>query len=164
MLYDPNIVMFALALFTIIVTFLAIESKEIVYSLFYFGVFTVLIGLIFFYLGAYYIAVFQIAVYAGAVVALILFAIMLTKRKGEVVVTHSTLTQKVIAASVTAVFFVLSAVVLLPDFPAVTFSGTMPTLTDLISIATTNAVMIIFVGIALATSLFASIFALEGGR
>ena len=156
--------MFALAIFTVVVSLLAIESKEIVYSLFYFGVFTVLVGLIFFYMGAYYIAVFQIAVYAGAVVALILFAIMLTKRKGETVVTHTRLLQKSIAGVVMVLFFILSAIVLLPALPVVSLATSTPTLADIVAIATSNAGLIILVGVALATSLFASIFALEGGQ
>ena len=164
MLLDASFVIITLAIFTIAVSLLAIESKEIVYSLFYFGVFTVLVGLIFFYLGAYYIAVFQIAVYAGAVVALILFAIMLTKRHGEEVIIHSTPRQKLSAAIVSVILFILTSVVLVQSLPVVTFPQATPSLTDILSVVTEHGVIILLIGISLATSLFGSIFALEGGE
>jgi len=164
MLFNPDIIILILGLFTVIVSLLAIESKEIVYSLFYFGVFTVMVGLIFFYLGAYYIATFQIAVYAGAVVALILFAIMLTKRVGEEVVTHSTKMQRISAAIVSVLLLLLSAVILVPSLPAISFTTHVPTLADILSTVSSHGVVILLIGVSLATSLFGSMFVLEGGE
>lgn len=58
-----------LALFTAAI---AIESKDIVRSILYFLLFSVVVGVIIFLLGAPYVAVFQLMVYAGGVSVLFL--------------------------------------------------------------------------------------------
>ena len=68
---------------TVILAFLAVELKKILYAVISFAIMCTAIGAIFWILNAPYVAVFQILIYAGAVVAIFLAAIMLTTKKEE---------------------------------------------------------------------------------
>lgn len=56
-------------------------SKEIVKSVMYLALVFIGVAIIFIFLSAEYIALIQILIYVGAVTVLILFGIMLTKRR-----------------------------------------------------------------------------------
>ncbi len=71
----------ALLLLTVILAFLAIEAKNIVYAVICFAGMCVTVGAFFWILNAPYVAVFQLLIYAGAIVTIFLAAIMLTSRK-----------------------------------------------------------------------------------
>lgn len=58
-----------------------IASKEIVRSVMYLALTFIGVAVTFFFLEAEYVALIQILIYVGAVTVLILFGIMLTKRR-----------------------------------------------------------------------------------
>jgi len=66
---------------TIIFAILTVETREIIYSILFFALMCISIGTLYFILNAVYVGVFQLLIYAGAVVALMLAAVMLTKRE-----------------------------------------------------------------------------------
>jgi NADH-quinone oxidoreductase subunit J len=67
--------------FALILAFLTVEVKRILYAVISFSGMCVVIGALFWILNAPYVAVFQILIYAGAVVTIFLAAIMLTSQK-----------------------------------------------------------------------------------
>lgn len=69
---------------TVILAFLAVEIKKILYAVICFAGMCTTIGAIFWVLNAPYVAVFQLLIYAGAVVAIFLAAIMLTSKNEEI--------------------------------------------------------------------------------
>lgn len=69
---------------TIILAFVAVEIKKILYAVISFAGMCTIIGILFWLLNAPYVAVFQLLIYTGAVVAIFLAAIMLTSKKGEI--------------------------------------------------------------------------------
>lgn len=66
---------------TIAAAIFVIVSKEIVRSVMYLALVFIGVAVVFLFLSAEYIALIQILIYVGAVTVLILFGIMLTKRK-----------------------------------------------------------------------------------
>jgi NADH:ubiquinone oxidoreductase subunit 6 (subunit J) len=69
------------AAITIIAALLVLFSKEIVRNVMFLALTFIGVALTFIFLGAEYIAIIQILVYVGAVSVLILFGVMLTKRR-----------------------------------------------------------------------------------
>jgi NADH-quinone oxidoreductase subunit J len=67
--------------FALVLAFLTVEVKRILYAVISFSSMCVVIGALFWILNAPYVAVFQILIYAGAVVTIFLAAIMLTSQK-----------------------------------------------------------------------------------
>ena len=67
--------------FALILAFLTVEVKRILYAVISFSGMCLVIGALFWILNAPYVAVFQILIYAGAVVTIFLAAIMLTSQK-----------------------------------------------------------------------------------
>lgn len=67
--------------FALVLAFLTVEVKRILYAVISFSGMCVVIGALFWILNAPYVAVFQILIYAGAVVTIFLAAIMLTSQK-----------------------------------------------------------------------------------
>lgn len=65
----------------LVLAFLTVEVKRILYAVISFSGMCVVIGALFWILNAPYVAVFQILIYAGAVVTIFLAAIMLTSQK-----------------------------------------------------------------------------------
>ena len=65
----------------LITALLVVESKEIVRSLFWLVLSFISVAGIFFILNAEFVGIVQILVYVGAIAVVILFGIMLTKRK-----------------------------------------------------------------------------------
>ena len=71
-------------LFSVITVFAAVFvllSKEVVRSVMYLALTFVGVAITFIFLSAEYVAIIQILIYVGAVTILILFGIMLTKRR-----------------------------------------------------------------------------------
>lgn len=69
MVYDIILVILALAS-----AFLAAQFKEILHAIAAFLVMSIVVALIFFWLGAYYVGIFQILIYVGAIVVLLLIS------------------------------------------------------------------------------------------
>jgi NADH:ubiquinone oxidoreductase subunit 6 (subunit J) len=67
--------------FALVLAFLTVEVKRILYAVISFSGMCVVIGALFWILNAPYVAVFQILIYAGAVVTIFLAAIMLTSQR-----------------------------------------------------------------------------------
>jgi NADH-quinone oxidoreductase subunit J len=70
-----------LSFIEIITALFVVTSKRLVRSVFWLGVSLITIGGIYILLRAEFVAIIQILVYAGAVPILILFGIMLTRKK-----------------------------------------------------------------------------------
>lgn len=66
---------------TLLLAFLTVEVKRILYAVISFSGMCLTIGALFWILNAPYVAVFQILIYAGAIVTIFLAAIMLTSQK-----------------------------------------------------------------------------------
>ena len=75
------IIFLVLAGFTVVSAFMVVFSKEIVRNVVWLAMTFIGVALIFLFLNAEYLAIIQILVYVGAVSVLILFGIMLTKRR-----------------------------------------------------------------------------------
>jgi NADH-quinone oxidoreductase subunit J len=69
------------AIITVAAAVFVITSKEIVHSVMYLALTFIGVAIIFFFLSAEYVAIIQILIYVGAVSVLMLFGIMLTKRR-----------------------------------------------------------------------------------
>jgi NADH:ubiquinone oxidoreductase subunit 6 (subunit J) len=69
MVYDVILVVL-----TLISAFLAAQFKEILHAIAAFLVMSIVVALVFFWLGAYYVGVFQILIYVGAIVVLLLIS------------------------------------------------------------------------------------------
>jgi NADH:ubiquinone oxidoreductase subunit 6 (subunit J) len=69
------------AIITVAAAVFVIASKEIVHSVMYLALAFIGVAIIFFFLSAEYVAIIQILIYVGAVSVLMLFGIMLTKRR-----------------------------------------------------------------------------------
>jgi NADH-quinone oxidoreductase subunit J len=69
------------AAFTIVSALMIIFAKEIVRNVVWMAMTFIGVAITFLFLGAEYITVIQILVYVGAVSVLILFGVMLTKRR-----------------------------------------------------------------------------------
>ena len=67
--------------FTIVSALLVVFAKEIVRNVIWLAFTFIGVAMIFLFLNAEYLAIIQILVYVGAVSVLILFGIMLTKRR-----------------------------------------------------------------------------------
>jgi len=65
----------------LVLAFLTVELKNILYAVITFGGMCTAIGALYWLLNAPYVSVFQLLIYAGAVVTIFLAAIMLTTRK-----------------------------------------------------------------------------------
>jgi len=61
----------------------AVETRSLTRSIFSLLIFTVVVGLIFFALGAIHLGALQIIVYSGGVMALFLLMLMVTSRRDE---------------------------------------------------------------------------------
>ncbi|MHA1754938.1 MAG: NADH-quinone oxidoreductase subunit J family protein [Candidatus Odinarchaeia archaeon] len=84
MITPEFIVHFILIAALVIFAIIAIEHKNLVYSVISLMVMSVFLGIIYFLLSAPYVAVFQLVIYAGAVTVLFLATISLvSKAKGE---------------------------------------------------------------------------------
>ncbi|MDW5561984.1 MAG: NADH-quinone oxidoreductase subunit J [Methanomassiliicoccus sp.] len=70
-----------IAAVTIIAAVAVIWSKEIVRSVVWLTLTFLCVGLVYIFLNAEYLAMIQITIYVGAVAVLMLFGIMLTKRR-----------------------------------------------------------------------------------
>ncbi|MGD0056300.1 MAG: NADH-quinone oxidoreductase subunit J [Methanomassiliicoccales archaeon] len=69
------------AIMTVAAAVAVIFSKEVVRSVMYLALTFVGVAITFIFLSAEYVAMIQILIYVGAVTVLILFGVMLTKRK-----------------------------------------------------------------------------------
>jgi len=69
------------AAITVVAAVFVLVSKEIVRSVMYLALTFIGVAVTFIFLSAEYVAIIQILIYVGAVTVLILFGIMLTKRK-----------------------------------------------------------------------------------
>jgi NADH:ubiquinone oxidoreductase subunit 6 (subunit J) len=67
--------------FAVVLAFLAVEIRNILYAVIVFSGMCITIGALFWVLNAPYVAIFQLLIYAGAVVTIFLAAIMLTSKK-----------------------------------------------------------------------------------
>jgi NADH:ubiquinone oxidoreductase subunit 6 (subunit J) len=76
-----EVLQLVLMFFALVLAFLTVEVKRILYAVISFSGMCVAIGALFWILDAPYVAVFQILIYAGAVVTIFLAAIMLTSQK-----------------------------------------------------------------------------------
>jgi NADH:ubiquinone oxidoreductase subunit 6 (subunit J) len=76
-----EVLQLVLMFFALVLAFLTVEVKRILYAVISFSGMCVVIGALFWILDAPYVAVFQILIYAGAVVTIFLAAIMLTSQK-----------------------------------------------------------------------------------
>ncbi|MCF2137905.1 MAG: NADH-quinone oxidoreductase subunit J [Candidatus Thorarchaeota archaeon] len=70
----------AIAAIVIILAYLALEHKDIVYSVFFFGMMASVVAGFFLLLEAPFVAGMQIAVYTGGITALIIFGVLLIPR------------------------------------------------------------------------------------
>ncbi len=70
----------AIAAIVIILAFLALEHKDIVYAVFFFGMMASVVAGFFLLLEAPFVAGMQIAVYTGGITALIIFGVLLIPR------------------------------------------------------------------------------------
>ena len=75
------IVFLIFAGFTIVSALMVVFAKEIVRNVVWLAMTFIGVAMIFLFLNAEYLAIIQILVYVGAVSVLILFGIMLTKRR-----------------------------------------------------------------------------------
>jgi len=75
------IVFLFIAAVAIIAALAVLWSKEIVRSVMWLALVFLCIGFVYIFLNAEYLAIIQIMIYVGAVSVLMLFGIMLTKRK-----------------------------------------------------------------------------------
>jgi NADH-quinone oxidoreductase subunit J len=75
------IIFLFIAAVTIIAALAVLWSKEIVRSIMWLALTFLGVGLTYIFLSAEYLAIIQIMIYVGAVSVLMLFGIMLTKRK-----------------------------------------------------------------------------------
>jgi len=75
------IIFLVFAGFTIVSALMVVFSKEIVRNVVWLVMTFIGVAMIFLFLNAEYLAIIQILVYVGAVSVLILFGIMLTKRR-----------------------------------------------------------------------------------
>ena len=75
------IIWLIMAAFTVFAAVMVLASKEIVRNVVWLALTFVGVAITFIFLSAEYIAVIQILVYVGAVSVLILFGVMLTKRR-----------------------------------------------------------------------------------
>ncbi|MBI0582750.1 MAG: NADH-quinone oxidoreductase subunit J [Methanomassiliicoccus sp.] len=78
--WDLLIFLFIAAV-TIISAIMIIWSKEIVRSVMWLTLAFLCVGMVYIFLNAEYLAIIQIMIYVGAVAVLMLFGIMLTKRR-----------------------------------------------------------------------------------
>lgn len=79
---DPfDIVFLAIAGITVGAAISVLITKEIVRSVFYLAIAFIGVGVTFLFLNAEYIGLIQVLVYVGAINVLILFGVMLTKRR-----------------------------------------------------------------------------------
>lgn len=79
---DLDLLLFIIfAIMTVAAAVAVIFSKEVVRSLMYLALTFLGVAITFIFLSAEYVAMIQILIYVGAVTVLILFGIMLTKRK-----------------------------------------------------------------------------------
>jgi len=79
---DLDLLFFSVfAIMTMAAAVAVIFSKEVVRSLMYLALTFLGVAIAFIFLSAEYVAIIQILIYVGAVTVLILFGIMLTKRK-----------------------------------------------------------------------------------
>ena len=79
---DPfDIVFLAVAGITVGAAISVLITKEIIRSVFYLAISFIGVGITFLFLNAEYIGLIQILVYVGAINVLILFGVMLTKRR-----------------------------------------------------------------------------------
>ncbi len=69
------------AAMTVIAALMVLASKEIVRSVLWLATTFIGVAFTFIFLNAEYLAIFQIIIYVGAVAVLMLFGVMLTKRK-----------------------------------------------------------------------------------
>ncbi len=76
-----EVLQLVLMFFALVLAFLTVEVKRILYAVISFSGMCVVIGALFWILNAPYVAVFQILIYAGAVVTIFLAAIMLTSQR-----------------------------------------------------------------------------------
>jgi len=76
-----EILQLILILASLILAFMTVELKKILYAVISFSGMCIAIGALFWTLNAPYVAVFQLLIYAGAVVTIFLAAIMLTSQK-----------------------------------------------------------------------------------
>jgi NADH:ubiquinone oxidoreductase subunit 6 (subunit J) len=81
-LMDADLLFFLFFAAVIIISALMVLfSKDIVRSVMWLALAFVGVAIVFIFLNAEYLAIFQIIIYVGAVAVLMLFGIMLTKRK-----------------------------------------------------------------------------------
>lgn len=76
-----EIVFLAIAGITVGAAISVLITKEIVRSVFYLAISFIGVAVTFFFLNAEYIGLIQVLVYVGAINVLILFGVMLTKRR-----------------------------------------------------------------------------------
>jgi NADH-quinone oxidoreductase subunit J len=78
-IFEP-VEFFLIAGIVLVLAYLALEHKEIVYAAFFFGFMASFVAAIFLLLEAPFVAGMQIAVYTGGITALIIFAVLLLPR------------------------------------------------------------------------------------
>lgn len=96
---------------------LTLEAREIIYGLFYFGVFTIAVGGLYILLNAGYLAMFQMAIYAGAVVVLVFFAIMLVRRKEGVPLCSSPTIKSKLGSALLSILFIIFLLYFVMQYP-----------------------------------------------
>jgi NADH-quinone oxidoreductase subunit J len=69
---------------TVLLAFMTVEVKSILYAVISFSGMCTTIGALFWLLGAPYVAVYQILIYAGAIVIIFMAVVMLTTRKERI--------------------------------------------------------------------------------
>ncbi len=96
---------------------LTLEAREIIYGLFYFGIFTIAVGGLYILLNAGYLAMFQMAIYAGAIVVLVFFAIMLVRRKEGVPLCSSPSIKAKIGGAILSILLIILMLYFVLQYP-----------------------------------------------
>ncbi len=73
------IIEICLGLLLIFFAVLAVEAKNLIYAVVSFVLMSIVLGIIFYTLGAPYVSLFQIGVFAGAAAVFLLLAVIMTK-------------------------------------------------------------------------------------
>ncbi len=151
-----------LALVAVVTALAALLVRELVHTIMWVAIFFVDLALIYFLLNATFLGVLQLGVYAGAVTVLLLFGIMVTRKRIFSREAATGLGAGPVALALLAFLFVLTAVGELPQGESVPISYAPAALSA--ALFSTYGPWVLLLGLTMLTSVSGAIYLVREGR
>ncbi len=151
-----------LALVAVVTALAALLVRELVHTIMWVAIFFVDLALIYFLLNATFLGVLQLGVYAGAVTVLLLFGIMVTRKRIFSREAATGLGAGPVALALLAFLFVLTAVGELPQGESVPIAYAPAALSA--ALFSTYGPWVLLLGLTMLTSVSGAIYLVREGR